>query len=66
MSLSKSLLAKFEPDFKLVFVQATFAFKHLESRFSGSFRKYGKVFQRKNIHEKEILPQKGLSLQNIY
>ena len=37
-----------------------------DSRLSGSFRKYAKVFQRKNIPKKEILPQKGLRLQNIY
>ena len=36
-----------------------------DSRLSGSLRKCAKVFQRKNIPKKEILPQKGLRLQNI-
>ena len=47
-------------------------FRHSPHRFfedyrlGGGFKKYAKVFQRKNIPRKEILPQKGLRLQNIY
>ena len=36
-----------------------------DSRLSGSLRKCVKVFHRENIPKKEILPQKGLRLQNI-
>ena len=36
-----------------------------DSRLSGSLRKCAKVFQRKNIPKKEIIPQKGLSSKYI-